>query len=78
MDEKDLEQIRKVFREEFQTGFAQVWDGNLEPALSQIHEDHSIMKTKLDKALYKETERITKLENWAKEVSEKVGVKIDI
>ncbi len=82
MDEKDLKQIRELFREEFKTGFqegfGQIWEHNLEPALNQMNEDHSIMKTKLDKALYIETERITTLENWAKEAGNKIGVTINI
>ena len=79
MDEKDLKQTREVVREEvktgFREGFAEVWEGNLEPAFNQIHESQSIMQTKLDKALYKETERITKLEKDVKVIKEKLGIR---
>lgn len=50
----------------------------VETKLEDIEDRVKITETKLDKALYKETERITKLENWAKKVGEKVGVRISI
>lgn len=81
MDDKDLQQIRKVFREEFQTGFSQIWEGNLAPAFDSIHEDIgalderlTIVERKLDKALYKEFERVDKLEKRMKMVEEKLGI----
>ena len=79
MDEKDLEQIKQVVEKAvktgFQEGFSQVWEGNLEPAFDNIHDSLNIMQTKLDKALYSETERITVLESDMKAVKEKLGIK---
>ena len=87
MEEKDLKQIKEVVKEELKplatkedvktavsAGLAEFWEGNLEPALEEINENQSIMQTKLDKALYKETERITKLEKDMKIVKEKLGI----
>lgn len=79
MDEKDLKQIKEVVEDAvdtgIRTGLAEFWEHNLEPTFDALDERINIMEHKLDKALYKETERITKLENKMKVVEEKVGIK---
>jgi len=69
-------------KNDLQTAFVEFWEGNLEPAFNRIHDDVgnlderlTIVERKLDKALYKETERITNLENEMKVVKEKLGIK---
>ena len=75
MEKKDLEQIQEVVEKAVKTGLGEFWEGNLEPALDEINDNQTIMQTKLDKALYMETERITKLENDMKVVKEKLGIR---
>lgn len=52
MEEKDLQQIKQVFREEFKTGFregfTEIWEGNLEPAFDSIHERMDKLDIKTD------------------------------
>jgi len=75
MDKTDLEQIKELFREEFQIGFrkgfAEIWEGNLEPAFDGINERLDVVETKLDKALYTE---VVHLEARIKRLEEKVGI----
>lgn len=59
-------------KQDLQNAFTGFWEGNLAPAFDQIHEGHSIMQTKLDKALYHEFDR---LEKRLKVVEEKLGIK---
>src|SRR5258708_38854925 len=50
MDDKDLKQIRELFKQEFKTGFkenlTEFWEGNLEPALNSVHEGIAQLPTK--------------------------------
>ncbi len=78
MDDKDLKQIKDLFKQEFKTGFREslneFWDGNLEPAFTDIHKDIANLPTKtfltdklanlegdLVKKLRKEDEKINRL-----------------
>jgi len=48
MEEKDLKQIREIFREEFQTGFTSVWEGNLAPALDDMSDHIEKLDTRVE------------------------------
>ncbi len=71
MDKKDLEQIEGLF----QKGFGSIWEDNLQPSLEGIDERLTIVERKLDKALYREFQRIDQLESDMKAVKEKLGIK---
>jgi predicted nucleic acid-binding Zn-ribbon protein len=49
MDQKDLEQIRQVFKEEFFQGFGVIWEGNLEPAFNAVNERIDKLTTRVEK-----------------------------
>lgn len=79
-----MKQIKEVFREEFKTGFregfTEVWEGNLEPSLNQLHEAVAQLPTKsylddklanlegdLIKKLRKEDEKVNRIAQLLKE-----------
>jgi len=71
---EDLEPL--ATKNDITRAFGEFWEANLEPAFDSIHERIDIVQTKLDKALYREFQRVDRLEKWAEEVGEKVGVKL--
>src|SRR3989338_4051390 len=50
MDEKDLKQIKELFKQEFKVGFkdnlTEFWEGNLEPAFSAVNDEIAQLPTK--------------------------------
>lgn len=52
MEEKDLKQIKELFRQEvktgFKEGFTEIWIGNLEPAFDSTHERIDKLDKKVD------------------------------
>ncbi|MBI4050765.1 MAG: hypothetical protein HY396_02200 [Candidatus Doudnabacteria bacterium] len=80
MEQKELDQIKKVVQEAVTEGFSQIWDDNLEPSLNQLHGAVAQLPTKTyldDKLadleggllpkLRKEDEKINRLAEMLKE-----------
>ena len=89
MDDKNLKQIEKVVEKAVRSGFAEVWEGNLEPALEQVHKEIAQLPTKtflsdrfanlegdLIKKLRKEDEKVNRLAKIIKD--RKVLTELDI
>ena len=85
MDNKDLEQIRTVVREEFRGGFAQIWEHSLEPTLNDILSKIEALDSKVknylelsDKRYFELQRKNLILAKWIKVLADKAGIKIDL
>lgn len=92
MEEKDLKQIRDIFREEFAQGFGQIWEHNISPALDEINDridklerEIAALSSKVTNYLELSDKRYLELKRknlvlakWIKVLADKTGVKLDL